>query len=169
MRRPLLILTTLVLCGILGACGFQLRGAYALPFETLNIALPETSELRAVLKRNIEASSQTRVVDDPKAARAILTISADIPAKNVLSLSSAGRVREYQLVRAVSFRLHDASGRDLMAPGQIVIRRDISFSDPQVLAKESEETLLWRDMQNDLVQQIVRRMAAAGPRAAPAQ
>jgi LPS-assembly lipoprotein len=29
-----------------------------------------------------------------------------------------------------------------------------------VLAKESEEALLYRDMQSDLVQQILRRLAA---------
>jgi LPS-assembly lipoprotein len=39
--------------------------------------------------------------------------------------------------------------------------RDISFSDERVLAKEQEEALLYRDMQNDMVQQIMRRMAAA--------
>ena len=44
-----------------------------------------------------------------------------------------------------------------------VIRRDISFSDALVLSKEAEEVLLWRDIQNDLVQQLLRRLAAAKP------
>jgi len=34
-----------------------------------------------------------------------------------------------------------------------------------VLAKESEEALLYRDMQSDLVQQILRRLAAIKPAA----
>jgi LPS-assembly lipoprotein len=37
----------------------------------------------------------------------------------------------------------------------------VSFNDAQVLAKEAEEQLLFRDMQNDMVQQILRRLAAA--------
>ena len=80
---------------------------------------------------------------------------------NILSLSSAGRVTEFQLVRTFAFRVVDQEGRDLLAPGQIVIRRDISFSDATVLLKESEEVLLQRDMQNDLIQQLLRRLAAA--------
>lgn len=157
MRRMFLVVAALAL----SACGFHLRGSYAMIFDTLYIALPETTELRAVLKRNIEASSQARVVDEAKGAQAVLTITLDLPAKNVLSLDSAGRVREFQLVRTVGFRLQDADRRDLLPPGQVVIRRDITFSDTQVLSKESEEALLWRDIQDDLVQQMLRRLAAA--------
>lgn len=158
MRRMFLVAVAAM---ALSACGFHLRGSYAMNFDTLYIALPETAELRAVLKRNIEASSRARVVDDATSAQAILSITADLPAKNVLSLDSAGRVREFQLVRTVGFRLHDADKRDLLPPGQIVIRRDITFNDAQVLSKESEELLLWRDIQDDLVQQMLRRLAAA--------
>ncbi|WP_416142349.1 LPS assembly lipoprotein LptE, partial [Hydrogenophaga sp.] len=46
-------------------------------------------------------------------------------------------------------------------PSQIVLRRDITYNDNLVLSKEAEEALLWRDIQNDLVQQILRRLAAA--------
>jgi LPS-assembly lipoprotein len=47
----------------------------------------------------------------------------------------------------------------------ITIYRDISFNDTQVLSKESEEALLWREMQSDMVQQLIRRLAAARVRA----
>ena len=162
MRRLLLVVMTLLLT----ACGFQLRGAYTLPFDTLHIGLSDTSELYAQLKRNIEATTQTRIVGDAKSAQAILTITGDVPVKNVLSLSSAGQVREFELVRTFSFRVHDPANRDLMPPGRIVIRRDITYSDAQVLSKESEEALLWRDIQNDLVQQLLRRLATAKAKAA---
>jgi LPS-assembly lipoprotein len=32
-----------------------------------------------------------------------------------------------------------------------------------VLAREAEETLIYRDMQSDLVQQVLRRLSAARP------
>ena len=169
LRRLLQPAAALLLCTLLGACGFQLRGSYALPFDTLYIALPGTAELHAVLKRTIEATTQTRVVANAKSAQAVLAITADVPAKIVLSLSSTGRVREYQLVRTVAFRVHDSGNRDLQPPGQIVIRRDISFSDPLVLAKEAEEAMLWRDIQGDLVQQLLRRLATAKPKPADAE
>jgi LPS-assembly lipoprotein len=161
--RALLLALTLTL----SACGFQLRGSYSLPFDTVHITLPTTSELHAILKRSIEASTRTRIVDNPKQAQAILSIAGDTQTKNILSLDTSGRVREFQLVRTVTYRLHDPAGRDWLPTAQIAIRRDISFSDAQVLAKEAEEALLWRDMQGDLAQQLLRRLSAARPPAAP--
>lgn len=162
MRALLITLFALTV----SACGFQLRGAYTLPFNTLFISLPESTELYAQIRRGIEASSSARVVSDIKEAEASLGVLGDMPQKNILSLDSSGRVREFQLVRVFTFRVADAKGIELVAPSQIVVRRDISFSDAQVLSKESEEQLLWRDMQNDLVQQLLRRLAAVKLKAA---
>lgn len=164
MRRLFLLVAALLLT----ACGFQLRSAYALPFDTLHIALPANSELYAQLKRNVEAASQTRIVADAKSAQAILTITNDVADKTVLTLSSTGRVTEYQLTRSFAFRVHDSANRDLLPPGRIAISRHIGFSDVQVLAKEAEEAQLRRDMQDDLVQQLLRRLASAKPRLAKA-
>ncbi len=156
-------LATLLLTTTLAACGFQLRGSYALPFNTLYIGVPETAELHAQIRRNVEAGSATKVVSTATEAEASLNVLSDRPQKNILSLDASGRVREFQLVRTFSFRVVDAKGGVMIAPSQIVIRRDISFSDAQVLSKEAEEVLLWRDIQNDLVQQLLRRLAAAKP------
>jgi LPS-assembly lipoprotein len=41
-----------------------------------------------------------------------------------------------------------------------VLTRDINFNETGALSKEYEEALLYRDMENDLVQQIQRRLAA---------
>jgi len=174
----------LLLIGLLSACGFKLRGsadlpAHKLPFATIAITLPPTSEFYAQLKRSIEASSQgTRVVDS-KEAEAILTILRDTSEKTILSLSSAGKAREYRLVRTFSFKVQantpsaapapqvkysDAPAvavTEYVAPGTIVLRRDITYNDDLVLSKESEEALLWRDIQHDLVQQLMRRLATA--------
>lgn len=160
--RTLLALATVLL---VTACGFHLRGSLgpvALAFNSIYIALPTTSELHAALKRGIE-SSKARVVDDPKAAQVTLTITADSQAKNILSLNTSGRVREFELVRTVGFRLHDATGQDWLPPSQFAVRRNLTFSDAEILAKEAEEAVLLRDMQNDIAQQLLRRLSAAKP------
>ena len=156
--RKLLALLCLTL---LTACGFQLRGSYELPFDSLYLAIPESAQLHAVLKRNIEASSKTRVSSDAQTAQATLTILGDAQTKVILSLSSRGRVSEYQLLRTFTFRVHDLTGRDFVPQTTVVIRRDMTFSDQQVLAKEAEEVLLRRDMETDLVQQVMRKLALA--------
>ena len=161
MRRLLLIVVTL----LLAACGFQLRGPLVLPFDTLYVPLPESAELHSLIKRSVETSSHTRIVAEPKSAQAILVITSDTSARNILSLNSAGQVRELELQRTFTFRVHDSANRDLMPAGKIVVRREITYSDVQVLSKESEEALLWRDIQKDLVQQLLRRLATAKPKA----
>jgi len=156
-------LLPLLLPGLLAACGFQLRGSYSLPFDRIYIALPETNELHAQLKRSITTGSNARVIELAKDAQATFLILADTNAKNILSLTATGQAREFQLVRSFTFRVVDGRGRDWLPQTQIEIHRDISFSDNLVLSKDLEEALLWRDIQVDLVQQIMRRLATAKP------
>jgi len=160
MRRSNLLIAVLLTL-LLGACGFQLRGTYALPFDTIYINLPETNDLNIQLKRAITAGTSTRVVGTQKEAKVVLQIVNDQTAKNILSLSGAGRAQEYQLVRVLNFRVVDTKGRDWVKAGKIELHRDMTYADFQVLSKESEEAQLWRDIQNDLIQQILRRMSVA--------
>ncbi len=166
MRRLFLIVLVLAMSGAVGGCGFKLRGAYTLPFDTLYIAYPENTPLYSVLKRGIEASTQTRIVTDKKKAQASFVVVGDVQAQNILALDTAGNVAEYQLVRTFSFRVNDAADHELIPPSAIAIHRDVSFNNAQALAKESEDALLWRDIENDLVQQILRRLATAKPKPA---
>lgn len=152
----------IVLLGLLtAACGFQLRGQAKLPFETLYVAIPQISELGTELKRNIIAGTHTKLVNDQAQAQAILDLISEERGKSILSFDTSGRVREFQLRYRISFRVRDARGRDYLPQSEIRLTRDISFNDAQVLSKESEELLLFRDMQSDMVQQILRRLAAA--------
>ena len=145
---------------LLAGCGFKLRGTADVPFETLYI--PGSSGGIALdLKRNIQAGTDARVVDDPKQADAILEFSEEAREKDILSLTGTGRVREFQLRYRVGWRVHDGRGGIYVPQSTIQLTRDVTFNDAEVLAKEAEEQLLFRDMQTDMVQQIMRRLAAA--------
>jgi LPS-assembly lipoprotein len=152
----------LLLATALAGCGFQLRGTAALPFETLFIP-NTTGGIGLDLKRNIQSGTRTRVVDDQKLAQAVLQFTVDAREKNILSLSSSGRVREFQLRYRVGFRVHDGKGSEFLPESQIVLTRDFSFNDTDVLSKELEEAQIFREMQLDMVQQILRRISAATP------
>jgi LPS-assembly lipoprotein len=150
----------------LSACGFHLRGQAPLPFETLYIS--GTNPLVVELKRNVAAASKARLVDTPGDAQAVLGFTEELREKVILSFNAAGRVSEYQLRYRVGFRVTDAKGAQVYLPtNEILLTRDMAYSDAQVLAKEAEESLLYRDMQRDMVQQILRRLVAAKP-ASPA-
>lgn len=157
MRKLLILAFALMLMG----CGFQLRGTQPLPFSSLYIGTPEHSELGAALRRNIRALGSTRLTDTPQEAQAIFSVIGEAREKSILSLSGTGRVREFQLRYRFAYRVHDLKGREFVPPTEIVLVREISFSDERVLAKEQEEARLYRDMQNDLAQQLMRRLAAA--------
>ena len=162
------IAVTLLLAIALAGCGFQLRGTAALPFDTLY--LPNTAgSIGLDLKRNIQAGTRTTVVDDPKQAQAVLEFTQEVREKHILSLAPTGRVSEFQLRYRVGFRVHDGKGGEFLPLSTLQLTRDVSFSDATVLAKESEEQLLYRDMQFDMVQQVMRRLAGAQPAKPAAQ
>lgn len=153
-------LLPLVLAAVVGGCGFQLRGSATVPFQTLYIPDARTG-VALNLKRNIEAGTNAKVVDDPTKADAILELSAENKEKIILSLSGTGRVSEFRLRYSVRYRVHDGKGNEYVPSSLVQLTRDMTYDDSQILAKEAEEQLLFRDMQSDMVQQVLRRLASA--------
>ena len=146
---------------LLSACGFKLRGETTLPFETMYVQAAPASQFAVQLKRAVIAGSQTKIADSQKEAQVTLQIIDELREKSILSLSGTGRVSEFQLRYRVSYRLYDGKATEYIPTSEIVLRRDFSFNDQAALSKESEELLLYRDMQADAVQQLMRRLQAA--------
>ena len=155
-RRSFLI----ALAALLPGCGFRLRGTAELPFTSVYVP-GATAGIALDLARNIQAGTNAKVVSDAKEADAILQFTGETREKEILSLTGAGRVREFRLRYRVGFRLHDGKGNDFVPQNTLELTRDVTFNDAEVLAKETEEQLLFRDMQGDMVQQIMRRLSAA--------
>lgn len=147
---------------MLGACGFTPRGIHALPFDTITLTLPKNSQLGDPLTRSIQKGSRTKVVTGGPAA-ATLDILGEFRDRQVQVVNAQGRATQYALRERIRFRLLDAKGRELIEVTELAVQRDISFNDSQRLSKESEESLLYRDMQADLLAQILHRVAAAHP------
>jgi LPS-assembly lipoprotein len=154
-RRALLVLAASV---ALAGCGFKPRGSQTLPIDHLFLALPVNSALGAEITRVVRASTNAKVVSDRKEAQAIFELLGETREREVLSINAQGRAREYQLRLLSTFRVVDKNGLELIAPTTLTARRDISFNESELLAKESEEAMLYRDMQSDLVRQMVTRL-----------
>ena len=147
----------------LGACGFQLRGAPELAFSSLFVNVGDTSPLGNEIKRNLASLGTLRVMTAPTPqadAEAILDILSDLREKTVVGVNATGQVREFQLRVRMRFRLRTPQGKELIPETELLQQRDISFNESAVLAKEAEEGLMYRDMQSDIVQQLMRRLAA---------
>ncbi len=157
LMRSLIVLS---LALSLAACGFHLRGPSNIPFATMYVKGPQYSPFVVQLKRAITAGSHTKLVDDPKQAEAILDIAGEQRWVQILTLTSGGRVGEYTLHYTISFRLYNNKNQQFLPPTSIALHRQLTFNDAVVLAKTAEENMLYKNMQTDAVQQMVRRLEA---------
>ena len=157
-RRALLgaVFAAIVVAG----CGFHLRGKATYLFTTIAVNSPGAPLRAAEMRRALDETGSAKVVE-AKDAQVILDIPTVADDKEVLSLSSAGSVQEYLLIKRVTFRLHDANGNDWLPAGEITVRRSYTFNENEVLARGTQEQRLLKEMQTDVVQQLIRRLQAA--------
>ena len=166
--RPLFKLLVLLLtAAALAGCSFHLRGQAGMPFNTLyldaaNPATPFIKELR----RDLE-SNKVKLVDTAGQADVVLNIVFETFDKQILSLTSSGRVNEFQLFYRISVRAYDGNKQDWIPAEEFVIHRDYRYENNTVAAMEAEETLFYQSMRSDMVQQIVRRLSRAKPQLLP--
>jgi LPS-assembly lipoprotein len=166
MRRRLLTgaAAALAPAAFLAGCGFELRRAPQLRFRTIRLSgFAQRSPLAAELRRQIDASATTRVVEAAKDAEVTLRVDEDAREKSVVATTAAGQVREFELRARFRFAVVGASGRELLAPSEILQKRNLTFTETAALAKEEEEAFLFRAMQTDIVAQVLRRLAAIVP------
>jgi LPS-assembly lipoprotein len=149
----------------LAGCGFELRKAPVFAFKTLTVAGSDAllkSAMINQIRRELRATGSVTVLPTEDAAKAdvVLEILGEDRTRFVISTNSAGLVRELQLQLRIRFRLHTPGGKDLLPPTEVSQTRDLSFNETNALAKEGEADLLFRDMQSDIAQQLMRRIAA---------
>ena len=158
-RIPINFLMAIALSLLVAGCGFQLRGQADLPFERIYVETQGFSLFAAELMRVIQSGDAVEVMDSPEEAEVILKVLNERRERKILSLRSSGAVSEFLLVYRVSYRVTDNQNKDLVAPNEISLRRAMTYDDQVILGKESEEELLFRDMQADAVQQMLRRLS----------
>jgi len=158
---PGLLLAIVCCLIVLEGCGFRLRGSIGgdLALPSLYIESsgnnPFVSELRQAL-----GNTKTRVVSERVSAALIVGVGGEQLDRRVLTVDASGRVQEYELHYAVSFAVNDAVARPVLDTQNITLRRSFEFTGSDVLAKEAEETLLYRDMRRSAVQSAMRRLQA---------
>ena len=160
-RRSIVLATGAGL--LLAGCGFQLRRPPTLPFRSIALTgFAPRSPLAEELKRTL--ALQLRVMDVPaderNSADVVLHALVDTRERSVVAQTSSAQVRDVQLRLKLQFRAHTPAGRELLAPSILLLARDMSFNETAALAKVQEEGELYREMQSDVVQQVVRRLAS---------
>ncbi len=147
---------------LLSGCGFHLRGSIELPAELTKVALEGTrpnGEL-GVAVRNGFARVGGQVVNSAASASSVLVITQDASSRRVLSVDSIGQANEYELDYMLGFRLDDPDGTNRVVQQSINLRRQYRFDPNLTLSKADEEARLVREMRQDAVRQMLRRLKA---------
>ncbi|HLL18015.1 MAG TPA: LPS assembly lipoprotein LptE [Rubrivivax sp.] len=144
---------------LLAGCGFRLSRPPSLAFGSLALTgFAPRSPLAEEFRRRL--GQQVQVVEAPAKADVVLHAIDDARERSVVASTAAAQVREIQLRLKFNFRAHTPTGRQLIPRAELLLTRDMSYSETQALAKENEEAELFREMQADVVTQVLRRLAA---------
>lgn len=155
-RKAMQSLLALGLSALVAGCGYQLRGQSALPFDGGYVDAPADSVLGDKLRKHL--AGKGKLQETRGKAQVVIRLSGENRSKSILSLSGAGKVREYRIVHKVIVSAATPAGQALLQPSELQLARDYSYSDAQFLAKEAEEAMLQREMEDELVRQVVRRL-----------
>lgn len=151
-----LLAGVLLLAGLTG-CGFQLRGHSQLPFDSAFVEAKGNSGLGKALRESL--ALENKLADKAENATIRVLLAEESRAKSILALSGGGKVREYRLTLRFLFAVYDAKGRELVAPSEMLQVRDYSYNDSELLAKTVEEATLYRSMEQNALQQVMRRLS----------
>lgn len=161
MRRllPLVLLSTL----FLGACGFHLRNALALPPDLGPVRVVAADPYSPLIDPVAMALTRAggEVVPAATPGVATLELMSERWASTPTAIDEVGRAQEYSLRYAVVFRLRRADGRDLVPQQAIELSRDYISSPSELVGTDSERELLAREMRREMVASIVRRIDGA--------
>ena len=180
----------------LSGCGWRIRGAgYNFGFKRIMVLAPGQgpvvdrslseeertkmggemaqaiagSGLAERLRRELKTRYRLQLVSRTAEAEVVCRVLQINQQRLVVGFSGSGRPREIELRTAVTFRVEDPLGRSLIATDTIELRRAISVSESEVLSTDDAEKFQISAMEEDILQQILRRLATISTYADPAR
>jgi len=156
MQRRRWLLSTPLLA--LAACGFELRRVADLQFQSIALTgfaprSPLAQDLRLALERSVA------VKESPAQAQVVLQALRDERTRKAVVFTASGQVRDIQLRMLLRYRAQTPSQRELIADADILQIRELTYIESKTLGKEQEEQDLWREMQSDVVLQVMLRLS----------
>jgi LPS-assembly lipoprotein len=158
MKRTLHCAVLALSVSLLAGCGFHLRGMSAPlgPLSFASLSLQNTGSLDEALRLALQRDGRLTLTSST--AQATLRVVDEESRKDILTINRGGKVNEYLLIYRVNATVQRLAD-DAPVPMSVVVRREMSYSDADVLGKEREEALLWADMRRDAAEQLVRRLS----------
>lgn len=149
-----------VLVFIVTACGFHLREDIALPPALQTVSL-DIADAFSPLARDLEAALEragASVVPKGTEGAGIVRIPVNELKTEVLTVGGTARVQEYAVRYRVELEIVDAKEHALLPRTPIELEREYSFDETQALGAAQEEALIRKELQREMVQQVLRRI-----------
>ena len=164
MPKSLLRLTFLLAAiGLLGACGFQLRGTglagTMLPEDWKSMSLV-TGNPNSELSREITSRFAANGIawgEHPE-ANYRLRVGPERFSQQNLSLNSEARAAEFELTLKAQFTISDSTGKVVMEDTDAVVIKQMENDPRNVVGKSEEISLLRGEMRGELAEQMLRRI-----------
>lgn len=146
----------------LAGCGFALRRQPVMAFQRIAlVGFKPRSTFEAELRRGIEAAGTAKVVDSVNSAQLVLRVVTEARAETSVSLTSSSQVRDVNLREHFRFRVTSPDEQQTyIVEQELVAARDMTYDEKDALGKQYETEMLYEAMRKDLVNQVLRRLAA---------
>jgi len=162
--KPLAVLA-IAAALLLQGCGWHLRGAQPLPQELQSLHLQTVSENSAFtrsLKRSLKAMDVS-LIESATDAPYSLKVSNITNTSRTLSVTSSARVAEYEITSSLTYSVSNIEGEQVVVPTLLSTEKTYLYNRNNATSAFEEKALLHKEMERDLIQQLIRRYRAIKP------
>ncbi|TDJ48190.1 MAG: hypothetical protein E2O52_01305 [Gammaproteobacteria bacterium] len=146
---------------LLTGCGFHIRSAADFPpgmssvyIDTSNRHSPFYRELTTTIR-----DSGLELEAGPEKADTIIKVLNDDTGRRPLTVSARNVPREYEIYYLINYSV-SIDGRQALSPQRLLLTRDYTYDETQVLGKARQEDVLRESLAADLVGLLVHRISA---------
>ena len=148
------------------SCGFHLRTwDLSTSLESFYVDSPGDNVFASPLRRALRQAGVVEASSSGDAQIVVGLLNAQ-RGRRTVSVTGRARVAEYEMNLGVQYRVLDSAGTELVASRWARSSRVYRVDRDNIVGNSEEQALLESEMQNDLIQQIVRTLNAVSGAAA---
>jgi LPS-assembly lipoprotein len=157
IRGSLLIVAVLI-----GGCGYHLRGASAqTSIPSAYVKGSEGVEVTADVERALRQAG-VQVRESTVGATVVIDLMQQTQSTRTLSYTDRATTAESQLELAIRFKILGAKEQELVADRWVRATRTYLVDTNNLVGSNQQQQLMDSELRTDVVQQIMRSVAAAG-------
>ncbi len=151
----------LILLILLSSCGYSMRGSIDIPesIKEVSIVSDNYSNIFNMLSRSLENSNIKITQNNDKSLFRIVILNESFNRRQ-LTISTTGRVNEYELIYDVRYELNPPNKKS--SSDRITLYRDYSFSENNVMGNSDREDSIKNEMVSAAASMIFNKLKALG-------